>query len=351
MQTDAATPADAGVAVGPDGSTHRNPQPSIPGLLWAYRFRGDGTATNLGSNVSVDECGSLDGWLWLHFSLTDERAKRFIHDFADLPAQARETLLTTDEHVNVGVTDGVVHGIFVDLERNLSGASNMLGKLHFALDDHLVISTRRSALHSVDAARDRIEAGTKVIAAVGLLEEIVDQFCTAIEGMMRQTADEIDAIEDRVLDNRRYDDRQKLIPVRRLIVKMHRQLLALRGMFHRLESARGVKLPSGLAETANHLAQHLDALDHEAVVLQDRARLLHEEILSKSNAETNANLHVLSILTALLLPPTLIVGIFGMNTKDLPLNQTDGGFWIALLMCFVSSATAYALLRRLNILS
>ena len=167
---------------------------------------------------------------------------------------------------------------------------------------------------------------------------------------MIRTGDEIDAIEDRVLENRRNDDRQKLIPVRRLVVKMHRQLLALRGMVHRLEGLCDGAVPAGLAETATELAKHLDALDHEWVVLQDRARLLHEEIISKINAETNTNLHVLSILTSLLLPPTLIVGFFGMNTKDPPLSQTDGGSWIALALCLLSSAAAYGLLRQLHIL-
>lgn len=327
-----------------------DPHLAIPGLVWAYRFRPDGTAENLGSHVSREECTRLDGWLWLHFSLSDERAKRFIGDFEHLPPQARETLLTTDEHVNVGISEGVVHGIFVDLQRDLGGTTDALGKLHFALDDRVVISTRRSALHSVDAARHRIEDGTRVYATVGLLEEIISQFCLAVEGMMTKMADDIDAIEDRVLDNRRNDDRQTLIPIRRMVVKMHRQLLALRGMFHRLERASDNKLPTGLAETATHLAQHLDALDHECIVLQDRARLLHEETISKINAETNTNLHVLSTLTALFLPPTLIVGIFGMNTKDLPLNQTDGGSWIALALCLLSSAAAYGLLRRLHVL-
>ena len=42
---------------------------------------------------------------------------------------------------------------------------------------------------------------------------------------------------------------------------------------------------------------------------------------------TNRRLFTLSILTACLLPPTLVTGFFGMNTKDMPFQNTDGGTW------------------------
>jgi zinc transporter len=324
---------------------------TIPGLLWAYRFRNDGTAKNLGPNVSRNECSRTDGWIWLHFSLSDERAKGFIADFDGFPESARATLLTADEHVNVCISDGVVHGIFVDLQRDLAGITDGTGKLHFAFNNHVLVSTRRAALHSVEAARQGIEAGNSIPAAVGLIEEIVSQYCITIERMISAIADEIEEIEDRVLEKRRNDDRQKLIPVRRLVMKLHRQLLASRGMFHRLESAVDSRLPIGLAKTATQIAQHLDSLDHACVVLQDRARLVHDEIVSKINAETNRSLHVLSTLSVLLMPPTLVAGAFGMNTKAVPFAQTDGGFWFALALCGLASAVAYGLLKKLDILN
>jgi zinc transporter len=56
------------------------------------------------------------------------------------------------------------------------------------------------------------------------------------------------------------------------------------------------------------------------------------------------------ILTACLLPPTLVTGVFGMNTKDLPFQNTDGGTWYALAIAMAAAAVAYWLLRRLRAL-
>ena len=65
--------------------------------------------------------------------------------------------------------------------------------------------------------------------------------------------------------------------------------------------------------------------------------------------ESNRHLHTLSIVTTLLLPPTLITGIFGMNTKGLPLTDVETGFlWAAALM-IGTSCLAYFIMRRLGI--
>ncbi len=63
---------------------------------------------------------------------------------------------------------------------------------------------------------------------------------------------------------------------------------------------------------------------------------------------TNRRLFTLSILTAYLLPPTLVTGFFGMNTKDLPFLNSDGGTWMALAVALIASALSYWALRRMR---
>jgi zinc transporter len=67
-------------------------------------------------------------------------------------------------------------------------------------------------------------------------------------------------------------------------------------------------------------------------------------------ATTNRRLFTLSILTACLLPPTLVTGVFGMNTKDLPFQDVDGGTWCALAIAASAAAAVFWLLRRLRAL-
>ena len=131
-------------------------------------------------------------------------------------------------------------------------------------------------------------------------------------------------------------------------VRVHRQLAQLRGMFHRLEPRVAARTSRRWRRRSRALAQKLDAIDHEVGSLHERARLLLDEMAAKMTEITNRRLFTLSILTACLLPPTLVTGFFGMNTKDLPFQNTDGGTWWALGVAVVASAASYWALRRMR---
>jgi zinc transporter len=105
---------------------------------------------------------------------------------------------------------------------------------------------------------------------------------------------------------------------------------------------------AAVAQAMRALAQKLDAIDHEFGSLQERARLLLEEVAAKMTEITNRRLFTLSMLTACLLPPTLVTGFFGMNTKDMPFQNSDGGTWVALAVAAVASTFSYWALRRMR---
>ncbi len=55
----------------------------LPGLVFAIRFRPDGTSLELNNNEPIME--PRDGWLWLHFNLTDARSVALLKARQDLP--------------------------------------------------------------------------------------------------------------------------------------------------------------------------------------------------------------------------------------------------------------------------
>jgi zinc transporter len=77
----------------------------------------------------------------------------------------------------------------------------------------------------------------------------------------------------------------------------------------------------------------------------ERARLLQEEIARRTAEATNPNLYIVSLLTAIFLPITLITGIFGMNVGGLPWVEDSGGFlWVFVIMA-LTAVTSVVLLH------
>ncbi len=220
-------------------------------------------------------------------------------------------------------------------------------RLRFVLGPRLVITARQRPLHSVENTRRAIEAGKRFPTAVSLLDAVIDQFADAIARMADQLGAELDAVEDHVMHEEPSDERHHIAHVRLQAVRVHRQLAQLRSMFHRIEP-RVARDNAAVTAVISTLAQKLDGIDAEVASLHERARLLRDEMAAKMTEVTNRRLFTLSILTACLLPPTLMTGFFGMNTKDLPFQNTDGGTWWALLVATAATALSYLVLRRMR---
>jgi zinc transporter len=287
--------------------------------------------------------------LWLHFNLSDVRTRAWLANM-HIPQLARDLLLSSDEFQQIHTIDNCVYGVFSDLVRSIDAPTEETDFLRFAMTERLLISGRHQALCAVDATRRVLESGYRVESVAALLEKIIHEVADTMDRMADKIGTEIDAIEDRVVAGETNSEmRGTLGRMRRTCVRVHRQLAGLRVLFHRLELKNMDNLSPALRLQAGKLAQRLDGLDHDIVELRERSRLLEEELRFKLEEESNKHLHALSVVTMMLLPPTLVTGIFGMNTKGLPLTDVDSGFLWAAGLLVGSALLAYLLMLRLRI--
>ncbi|MBR0696164.1 transporter [Bradyrhizobium lablabi] len=320
---------------------------AIPGLVWAFRLHQDGRAEALPIDAPIEP--SRDGRLWLHLNLTDARTRAWLGS-AHIPQLARDLVLSNDNFQQIHTIDNCVYGVFSDLVRSIDAPTEETGFLRFAMTERLLISGRHQALCAVDATRRVLEGGHRVETVAALLEKIVEEVADTMDRIADKIGSEIDVIEERVLAGESKSDmRGSLGRLRRTCVRLHRQLAGLRVLFHRLEQKNTDNLGPALRLQAAKLTQRLDGLDHDIVELRERSRLLEEEMRFKLEEESNRHLHALSVVTMMLLPPTLVTGIFGMNTKGLPLTDVDSGFLVAAGLLIGSSLLAYLIMRRLGI--
>lgn len=115
--------------------------------------------------------------------------------------------------------------------------------------------------------------------------------------------------------------------VNRLIATLEEQLFCINTYIkittHELSGSRTQDLFRDLVGTGT-LAQHA------RLRLESRLKDLHQHYLLTLQDTTNRRLNVLTVLSTLYLPPTLIAGIFGMNFQDIPVVQMEYGYFIVL---------------------
>jgi zinc transporter len=345
----ASFPSDAASSMSTTATTSSSWGP-IPGLVWAFRIHADGSPEPLPIEQPIER--THDGLLWLHLNLADSRALQWLAA-VEMPisSPARTLLLSKDTYQQLHTADDCVYGVISDLMRDIDENTDETGYLRFVMTEQFLVSGRHHALCAVDATRRALEGGRRVDSVAALLETIVENVADTMDRIADRLARSLDEIEEAVLSDATTDDlRKNLGRVRRTCVRLHRQLSGLRIVFHRLEQKHPGDLKPALQLRAGKLAQRLDGLDHTIVEMRERSRLLQEELHLKIEEQGNDSLRVLSVLTALLMPPTLVTGVFGMNTKGLPLTDVESGFlWAAALM-ILSSLGAWLIMKRIGLI-
>lgn len=333
----------APTSIGPlDPFDPRNLLPA-PGLISAFVFDETGQARAWPADRALDLSGA-EGWLWAHFNLSDTWAHHWLSGRPEISRQAQEVLTSHDEHAYLRDDGSCLTGMVADLVRNVQGATEEIGYLHFALADRMLVTSRRHPVHGADATRNAVENGMRASTPGELFSAMIANSADGFDELVDRLTIDLDRIEDRILKEELSDERQRLSRARHTAVRLQRPLAGLR------RTLRRVRSPAQAASVAQFdpvaLMQQLEMLEIDLATIQDRARVLQDEINLKIASQTNRQLFTLSVLTALFVPATLVTGLFGMNVEGMPFAKSENGFWWGLLISLSSSLVVCLLLVR-----
>jgi Mg2+ and Co2+ transporter CorA len=155
----------------------------------------------------------------------------------------------------------------------------------------------------------------------------------------------VQAVEDDLLNGRSATKAPTVTTLRAQMVRMHRMLAGARALMRDLEE--GKDTPPAFRDLIERHAGRLSAFDDDLLAIQIELRLLRDEMDLQATEKTNDDLYFLAIPSALLMPATLVTGIFGMNTGGLIWTAHRSGSVWATLLALGSSATVYIALRLL----
>ena len=316
------------------------------GLIGGYLFREPDGPKPIGWPELGDLSAHLDnGFVWLHFNLIDVRACEWIARSGILPPNAAQFLLGNDSRIRIDTMGEAIAGVLGDLHFDFDLDPEDLGLVRFYARPDLVISGRRHALKAVERLRQQVIGGARIKSPIALLARLLDHLAATFEGLVHDMTDQIDSLEDRILSGRTDIESAEIGRARRLMARLRRHLNAER---HELADIL-TELPAWCsdddAEDLEHARSRLDSFGQDLELLNERGRLLQEEISDRRSEATNRNLYVLSIVTAIFLPMTLITGLFGINVGGMPWIENHEGFLIVTLVTLATAMLAMLILR------
>jgi zinc transporter len=312
------------------------------GPIWAC-WRTPDEEVAVGDTSPPEDCT----FRWLHLDLWDRRNLRWIETATDMPPLVRDLFLGQDVHPRGVAERGWVGLVLPDFEREFDRTDNgRIGALRVGIGPNLVLTGRHHPLHTPDIIRHRA-AWSSAIDGTIALDLIMAAIVDTMAARAQTVATELLAIEDQVLADEDTPDTLALIAMRRLSARLHRMVAGMRIALAGLD--RDPALPPGLAPVMTRMVQRLHAIDSDVAAAQSQLRLLREELDLQAGQQTNENVYLLSIITALLMPATLVTGLFGMNTGGMPFQRGAGGTFMALVMALAASGATWLILRRMGL--
>jgi magnesium transporter len=209
----------------------------------------------------------------------------------------------------------------------------------FQEDTHDIFSNIRERLHR---GQGKIRQKKADYLAYTLLDTIIDEYYLILD----KTEEAIEQLEEEILRDADKASRNKIYQLKQLFTEIRRAVLPLRDVVGRFSREEGAFVEHStnlfIRDLHDHLSQVIENLDNQRDMLSNLYELYNSELSNKSNHV----MKVLTIVSAIFIPLTFIVGVYGTNFDILPEIHTHYGYFIMWGVMIVIAALQLVYFRK-----
>jgi len=295
--------------------------------LFAFVFR-DGVGQALQDFASADVAASNADFIWLHLDLRDAAAQAWLR-LRPWPPEVIEMAAAPIQRGRLFTTPDLIYGHVRDFRDESGAVTLQAGSLCVVTSKTMIVTGRRIPLLSVEELRRRVEARTILPRSpVALITEFFRALNDIGEGLLQDESERLSLMESKVLKRSGAAHREQLLEMRRSSIGIARDMAYKRTAMLELARERPALVAGDEFDRFNHQIHRYAALVEDAQDFAEHCQFLLEELRAQVEEETNRNLYILTMFSAILLPATLVAGIWGMNVGGIPFSGSSNGFWV-----------------------
>lgn len=241
----------------------------------------------------------------------------------------------------------IVHGV-----KNETNSANFITKeLDGYLGENYIVTYHHEVFRSIEAVKRQIRSNTFACArgADYLLHQILDQIVDLYLPVVEDFDQAINEMEDRIFRLKKTGNHvlEEIMDIKRSVGRMRRisskQLAALYRFSHgEFPLIKEQHLPF-FRDVHDHLLRISDLSEN----YRDLVNGLMDIHFSVVANKTNDVMKVMTIISTIMLPLSVIAGIYGMNFENMPELKTRYGYFLTLgVMLIVALGLLYYFWRR-----
>jgi len=287
--------------------------------------------------------------LWVDLAApTDDEARILADVFHFHPLSiedARSSIQYPKAEPYPGYLYVVLHGIDISKSRQRAFATR---DIDFFIGPHFLVTVHDGKSTSIAHLRELCDRHDRLLAEgpVGLFHRIVDTMVDHYRPVMDALEERIDHMEEEAFTGQG-ELARRMLKLRHELAQMRRVLMPQRDVLGRLARREFAAISDEMAYRIRDVYDHVVRLADEAILFQDRVTGILEVNLASISNRLNQVMKVLTVMSTIFLPLTVLSGMWGMNV---PLPHFPGGdaaqfWWVAGIMAAIA-VVMLAIFRR-----
>lgn len=289
------------------------------------------------------------GMLWMDFDKPTEEEFKLLGQFFNFHPLAIEDCVNVRHHPKIDDYDDYLFMIFHAPDLKSEGDRIKTNELDIFLGKNYVVTHHVEAVASVDGMKQKCEKSADLILGRGpdfLVHALLDQLMENYEPVVEDLAEEISWAEEEVFfspDNKIlkaiFDLRKDILYIRRIMAPQRDTILQL--------TKEGLSLVSEKArlyfkDTYDLMFRIMDLIDSYRDLLNGTV----DAYLISDNNRLNQAMKGLTLVASIMLPPTFIAGVYGMNFNHMPELGWKYGYALAWILMIATVTVMLLILKK-----
>jgi magnesium transporter len=293
---------------------------------------------------------SSDVTLWVDLAAPTQDELRVLSDVFHFHPLAVDDAASALQYPKIEPYHGFLYLVLHGIDPTPKHTQFATRDVDFFLGRNYLVTVHDGQSRSIEKMRAVCSQHEHMLAdgPVSLLHRIVDSMVDNYRPVIEEIEDRIGTLEDQAFAGHERMARH-VMKLKREVTSMRRVLIPQRDAIGRLARREFPAISDEMAYRFRDVYDHVVRLTEEAILFQDRVTGIFEVNLSSVSHRLNKVMKLLTVMSTIFLPLTVLTGMWGMNIK---LPHFPGGegvqfLWVLTIMVVISLAML-AVFRRMR---
>ena len=280
-------------------------------------------------------------WVWVDLSAPTPDEAKMLSDVFHFHELAVEDALAEIHHPKVESYGEYLYLILHAIDFKAHRHQFATQEVDFFLGPQYLVTYHAGTSRSIGRVSEICTRNDRVLGEgpSALLYRIIDAMVDNYRPEVDKLGDRLDTLEKEVFQRPKETLVRRILDFKRDVASLRRVVTPQRDAVGRLARREFPHVSEQLAYRFRDVHDHLVRFTDESVYFQDRITSLLEAHLSNVSNQLNGVMKVLTIISTIFMPMTVLTGLYGMNV---PLPHLPGGeavafWWILGIMAGVSA--------------